>query len=79
MAGRGRYDDQIEQGEAHASADRPERLIGVMRAGVIFETATDVTPKYDTPIEAAYCRADGIMPYVLEQLLAHQPETARTI
>ena len=33
---------------------------------------------YDTPIEVAYFRAGGIMPYVLEQLLALQPETART-
>ena len=30
-----------------------------------------------TPIEAAYFRAGGIMPYVLEQLLAHQTETQR--
>ncbi len=35
--------------------------------------------RIDTPIEAAYFRAGGIMPYVLEQLLAHQPEAARTI
>jgi aconitate hydratase len=35
--------------------------------------------RIDTPIEAAYFRAGGIMPYVLEQLLEHQSETARTI
>ena len=35
--------------------------------------------RIDTPIEAACFRAGGIMPYVLEQLLAHQPETARTM
>jgi aconitate hydratase len=35
--------------------------------------------RIDTPIEAAYFRAGGIMPYVLEQLLARQPEAARTI
>ena len=33
--------------------------------------------RVDTPIEAAYFRAGGIMPYVLEQLLAHQTETQR--
>jgi hypothetical protein len=35
--------------------------------------------RIDTPIEAAYFRAGGIMPYVLEPLFAHQPETARTM
>ncbi len=35
--------------------------------------------RIDTPIETAYFRAGGIMPYVLEQLFAHQPETARTM
>jgi aconitate hydratase len=35
--------------------------------------------RIDTPIEAAYFRAGGIMSYVLEQLLANQSETARTI
>jgi aconitate hydratase len=35
--------------------------------------------RIDTPIEAAYFQAGGIMPYVLERLLAHQPETARTM
>jgi aconitate hydratase len=35
--------------------------------------------RVDTPIEAAYFRAGGIMPYVLEQLLAHEPEGARTM
>jgi aconitate hydratase len=32
--------------------------------------------RIDTPIEAAYFRAGGIMPYVLDQLLAHQPASA---
>jgi aconitate hydratase len=33
--------------------------------------------RIDTPIEAAYFRAGGIMPYVLEQLLAHQAEDGK--
>ena len=34
--------------------------------------------RIDTPIEAAYFLAGGIMPYVLEQLLAQQQEIATT-
>ena len=35
--------------------------------------------RIDTPIEAAYFRAGGIMPYVLEQLLAYKPDAAGTM
>jgi aconitate hydratase len=34
--------------------------------------------RIDTPIEAAYFRAGGIMPYVLEQLFAQQSDAAKT-
>jgi aconitate hydratase len=33
--------------------------------------------RIDTPIEAAYFMAGGIMPYVLKQLLAERQETTR--
>jgi hypothetical protein len=32
--------------------------------------------RIDTPIEAAYFSAGGILPYVLDQLIAESPETA---
>jgi aconitate hydratase len=38
-----------------------------------------VLVRIDTPIEVAYFRAGGIMPYVLDGLLAHQPDTTRTM